>query len=181
MDSSDIKIRALEENNNDLTQELNNNKRFLRESQDQIERLKREKNEWQELYLKTLPAKRSSDDPVPHGDKRCRTESGNGTEHRSSSVETRTIVRREGSRWDVKSDPPRSDMSNRRISEVVISMWKEQCRRIKRYIPDKPQSGPNAPFPQGFNHGSNISFLLTAASSFKRLTEDMKTYMKGEG
>ncbi len=69
MDSSDIKIRALEENNNDLTQELNNNKRSLRELQVQIQRLKKEKNEWQELYLKTLPAKRASDDPVPHGDK----------------------------------------------------------------------------------------------------------------
>ncbi len=126
MDSSDIKIRALEENNNDLTQELRNNKRFLQESQDQIERLKREKNEWQELYLKTLPAKRSSEDPVPPGDKRCRTEGGNGTENRSSSVETRTVVRREGSRWDVRSDPPRSDMSNRRISEIVIGRHVKQ-------------------------------------------------------
>ncbi len=43
IDSSDIKIKALEENNNDLTQELNNNKRSLRESQDQIERLKRKR------------------------------------------------------------------------------------------------------------------------------------------
>jgi hypothetical protein len=76
----------------------------------------------------------------------------------------------------VKSDPPRGDLSNRRISEVVINMWKEKCRKIKRYIRDKPQSGPNAPFPHGFNHGSNISFLWTAASSFKRLTEDMKTW-----
>ena len=122
MDSSDIKIRALEENSNDLTQELNNNKRSLRESQDQIERLKKEKNEWQELYLKTLPAKRSADDPVPHGDKRSKTEGGNGSEHRSSSVEARTVVRREGSRWDVKSDPPRLDMSNRRISVRSIGL-----------------------------------------------------------
>ena len=83
-------------------------------------------------------------------------EGGDIREHQSSSVEARTVARREGSRWDVK-DQPRSDMSNRRISEVVISMWKEQCRRIKRYIPDKPQSGPNAPFPHAFNHGLNIS------------------------
>jgi hypothetical protein len=50
-----------------------------RESQDQIERLKKEKNEWQELYLKTLPAMRSSDDPVPHGNKRSKTEDGYGS------------------------------------------------------------------------------------------------------
>ncbi len=155
---------------------MNNNKRSLRESQEQIERLKREKNEWQELYLKTLPAKRASDDPVPHGDKQSKTEGGYGSEHRSSSVETRAVVRREGSRWDVKSDSTRVDLSNRRISEVVIKMWKEQCKKINRYIPDKPQSGPNAPYPQGFSHGSNISLLLTAASSFKRLTEDMKKW-----
>jgi hypothetical protein len=105
-------------------------------------------------------------------------EGGDIREHRSSSVETRTVARREGSRWDVK-DPPRSDMSNRRISEVVIGMWKEQCRKIRRYVPDRPQSGPKAPFPQGFNHGSNISFLLAAASSFKRLTEDMLTWDMG--
>jgi hypothetical protein len=43
MDSSDIEIKALEENTNDLTQELNNNKKSLRESQDQIERLKRKR------------------------------------------------------------------------------------------------------------------------------------------
>jgi hypothetical protein len=137
MDSSDIKLKALEENNNDLTLELNNKKRSLRESQDQIELLKKEKNEWQELYLKILPAKRSSDDPVPHGDKRSRTEGGYIPEHLSSSVE-------------VKSDPPRGDLSNRRISEVVINMWKEQCRKVKRYIPDKPQSGPNATFPHAW-------------------------------
>jgi hypothetical protein len=153
MNSSDIKIRALEENNNDLTQELRNNKRSLQESQDQVERLKREKNEWQEPYLKTLPAKRSSDDPVPPGDKRCRTEGGNATEHQSSSVEARKVVRRKGSRWDVKPDSTRGDLSNRRISEVVINMWKEQCKKIKRYIPDRPQSGPNVPYPQGFNQG----------------------------
>jgi hypothetical protein len=72
--------------------------------------------------------------------------------------------------------PQHVDLSNRRISEVVINMWKEQCKKINRYIPDKPQSGPNVPYPQEFNHGSNISLLLTAASSFKRLTEGMKTW-----
>ncbi len=176
IDSSDIKIRALEENNNDLTQELKNNKRSLQEAQNQVYRLKREKNEWQELYMKTLPAKRSSDDPVPSGDKRCRTEGGSATDRQSSSVEARKVVRREGSRWDVKTDPTRGDLSNRRISEIVINMWKEQCRKINRYIPDRPHSGPNVPYPHGFNHGSNISFLLTAASSYKRLTEGMNTW-----
>jgi hypothetical protein len=109
------------------------------------ERLKRERNDWQELHLKTLPT----------GDKRSKTEGGRRPEHQSSSVETRDDVQREGSRWDMRSDLPRGDLSKRRISEVkvVINLWKVQCRRINRYIPDRPQSGPNLPFPRGFNRG----------------------------
>ncbi len=49
-------------------------------------------------------------------------------------------------------------------------------RKINRYIPNKPHSGPHHPYPQGFNHATNISVLLTAASNFKKLTEEMLTW-----
>jgi hypothetical protein len=62
------------------------------------------------------------------------------------------------------------------MSEGVIEMWKEQCRKLRRYIPDKPNSGPRHPYPEGFNHSTNISILLTAASNFKRLTEEFTTW-----
>ncbi len=84
---------------------------------------------------------------------------------------------RERSRWDQRPESPGPEvMSKRRMSESVIDLWKAQCRKLKRYIPDKPHSGPRHPYPQGFNHGTNISVLLTAASNFKRLTEDFITW-----
>ncbi len=67
-------------------------------------------------------------------------------------------------------------LSRRRMSEIVIDLWKQQYRKFDRYIPDKPQSGPEAPYPLGFNHSTNISFLLTVANNFKRVTEGMTTW-----
>jgi hypothetical protein len=64
------------------------------------------------------------------------------------------------------------------MSETVIDLWKSQCRKLRRYIPDKPHSGPKHLYPQGLNHGANISILLTAASNFKRLTEGLTTWEK---
>ncbi len=72
--------------------------------------------------------------------------------------------------------PGGETLSHRRMSEVVVDLWKEQCRKLNRYIPDKPQSGPDAPYPLGFNPTTNISFLLTAANNFKRVTEHMTTW-----
>jgi hypothetical protein len=63
-------------------------------------------------------------------------------------------------------------ISKRKMSENVIDQWKAQCRKLNRYIPDRPHSGPRHPYPQGINHGTNLSVLLTAASNFKRLTEE---------
>jgi hypothetical protein len=63
------------------------------------------------------------------------------------------------------------------MSETVVELWKAQCRGLNRYIPDKPHSGLRHPYPQGFNHATNIiSVLLTAASNFKRFTEEMPTW-----
>jgi hypothetical protein len=168
MDANDVKIKGLKENNHNLTMELSNKTRSVKEAQEQVERLKKERNDWQELYLKTVSTKRSSEDPTPTSDKRTKMEVGRSPECKSSSSETRDNVHREGSRWDVRPDLPGELLSKRKMSEVVINLWKEQCRKLNRYIPDRPQSGPNAPFPHGFNHGSNIYFLLTAASSFCR-------------
>ncbi len=67
-------------------------------------------------------------------------------------------------------------VSKRKMSENVIEIWKAQCRKLKRYILDKPHSGPKHPYPQGFNHATNISILLEAASNFKRLTEELTTW-----
>jgi hypothetical protein len=59
------------------------------------------------------------------------------------------------------------------MNEISLSLWKEELKKIKIYTPDRPQSGPNAPFPHGFNHETYIAFLCTAVRSFKRLTEHM--------
>jgi hypothetical protein len=67
-------------------------------------------------------------------------------------------------------------MTRRKMSKEVIENWKAQCRKLKRYIPDRPHSGPKHPYPEGFNHSTNISILLTAASNFKRLTGDFATW-----
>jgi hypothetical protein len=78
---------------------------------------------------------------------------------------------------DVKREPSDGEvLSHRRMSEVVVDLWKQQCRRLNRYIPDRHQSGPEAPYPLGFNHITNISFLLTAANNFKRVTEGMTSW-----
>ncbi len=91
----------------------------------------------------------------------------------SSSVETAAGSHRERSRWDRRPESPGPEvLSKRRMSENVIEQWKAQCRKLRRYIPDKPHSGPRHPYPQGFNHATNISILLTAASNFKKLTDE---------
>ncbi len=179
MNESDIKIKMLKEDINDLTKEPRVKNRSLSEAQEQVERLRKEKIQWQELYLNSVPAKRSAEDTNAHpfGDKRSRKEEHRGPERQSSSVEKSDSTHREGSRWDVKPILPCGEsLSYRRKSEIVVDLWKEQCRKLNRCIPNKPQSGPNVPYPQGFNHSFNISFVLTAASNFKRVTESMQTW-----
>ncbi len=104
----------------------------------------------------------------PLSDKRSRREEGGKQSSQSSSVEAGAGNHRERSRWDLKPGLPGQEIiSKRRMSEMVIDLWKAQCRKLNRYIPDKPHSGPRHPYPQGFNHAINISVLLTAASNFK--------------
>ncbi len=179
MNESDIKIKMLKEENDDLTRELRVKNRSLQDAQTQVDRLRKEKSEWQELYLSAAPAKRWAEDTHAHpsGDKRSRREERLSPERQSSSGGRSVGNHREGSRLDVKRVLPCGEsLSHRRKSEIVIDLWKEQRRKLNRYTPDKPQSGPDAPYPLGFNHTSNISFLLTAASNFKRVTESMTTW-----
>jgi len=49
MNASDSKIKMLKEDNADLIAELKHKSRSLEESEQLVKRLKREKNEWQEL------------------------------------------------------------------------------------------------------------------------------------
>jgi hypothetical protein len=110
-------------------------------------------------------------------DKRFRRNEGGDPSKESSSMEMTAGNRRERSRWDRRPESPGPEMmSKRKMSENVIEIWKSQCRKIKRYIPDKPPSSRKHPYPQGFNHATNISILLTAASNFKRLTEEFTTW-----
>jgi hypothetical protein len=165
----------LKEENDDLINELKNKNRSLEESEQLVRKLKKEKNEWQELYLQVAPGKRPaktirSDSP---NDKRSRRNEGGDPSRQSSSVEAASGSHRERSRWDRRPESPGPEViSKRRMSENVIEQWKAQCRKLKRYIPDKPHSGPKHPFPHGFNHATNISILLTAASNFKRDTDE---------
>jgi hypothetical protein len=77
MNESDIKIKMLKEDNDDLANELNRVKnRSLREAQEQVDRFRREKTEWQELYLSGAPVKRAAENNRAHSsrDKRSRME-----------------------------------------------------------------------------------------------------------
>jgi hypothetical protein len=177
MNESDIKIRMLKEDNEDLSRELKVKSRSLRDAQEQVDRLRREKTEWQELYLNGAPVKRSADSDHPSREKRSRMEERRNPERQSSSGGRATNNRREGSRWDLKRDQPEVEIPTyRKMSEVVVDLWKQQLRKLNRYIPDKPQSGPGVEYPYGFNHVTNISFLLTAATNFKRVTEGMTSW-----
>jgi hypothetical protein len=179
MNESDIKIKMLKEDNDDLTRELRVKSRSLRDAQDQVDRHRKEKSEWRELYLNAAPAKRSAESihAHPSGDKRSRKEERHSPERQSSSGGRTVDNHRGGSRWDVKRTLPDGEpLSRRRMSEIMIDLWKQQCRKFNRYFPDKPQSGPEAPYPLGFNHTTSISFLLTAANNFKRVTESMTTW-----
>jgi hypothetical protein len=181
MNESDIKIKMLKEDNDDLTRELRVKNRSLLDSQEQVDRLRKEKSEWRELYLNAAPAKRSakSTHAHPSGDKRSRKEQRPSPERQSLSGGRSVSNHRGGSRWDVKRVLPDGEaLSHRRMSEIVVDLWRQQCRKLNRYVPDKPQSGPEAPYPLGFNHTTNISFLLTAANNFKRVTEHMTTWDK---
>ncbi len=153
--------------------------RSLEEADELVKKLKGQKNDWQELYLQVAPGKRPAEavgsDPL--SDKRSRRGEGGEQSMQSSSVKAEAGNHRERSRWDLEQELPGQEIvSKRRMSEIVIELWKAQCRKLNRYIPDKPHSGPRHPYPQGFNHGTNISVLLTAASNFKRLTEEMLTW-----
>jgi hypothetical protein len=179
MNASDSKIKMLMEDNDDLIKELKYKNRSLEESERLVRKLKKEKNEWQELYLQVAPGKRPAETVrfEPLNDKRSRRNEGGDPSRESSSVEVTSGSRRENSRWDRRPESPGPEIiSKRRMSESVIEIWKVQCRKLKRYIPDKPHSGPKHPYPQGFNHATNISILLTAASNFKRLTEEFTTW-----
>ncbi len=174
MNESDIKIKMLKEDNDELTRELRLKNRSLRDVQDQVDRLRKEKSEWRELYLNAAPSKRSAESTHTHpsGDKRSRREERLSPERQSSSGGRSVDNHRGGSRWDVKRTLPDGELlSRRRMSEIVVDLWKQQCRKFNRYIPDKPQSGPDASYLLGFNHTTNISFLLTAANNLKRVTK----------
>jgi hypothetical protein len=179
MNASDSRIKMLKEDNDDLIKELKYKNRSLEESKQLVRKLKKEKNEWQELYVQVAPGKRPAEAvrSDPPNDKRFRRNEGGDSSRQSSSVEAAAGSHRERSRWDRKPESPGPEvMSKRRMSESVIELWKAQCRKIKIYIPDKPHSGPKHSYPQGFNHATNISILLTAASNFKRLTEQFTTW-----
>jgi hypothetical protein len=179
MNESDIKIKMLKEDNDDLTRKLRVKSRSLRDAQEQVDRLRKEKSEWRQLYLNAAPVKRSAEGTHAHPsrDKRSRMEERLSPERQSSSGGRVVNNQRGGSRWNVKREQSDGEvLSHRRMSEVVVDLWKQQCRRLNRYIPDRPQSGPDAPYPLGFNHITNISFLLTAANNFKRVTEGMTSW-----
>jgi hypothetical protein len=76
MNESDIKIKMLKEGNEDLTRELRVKSRSLRDAQEQVDRLRKEKSEWRELYLNAAPVKRSAEGTHAHPsrDKRSRME-----------------------------------------------------------------------------------------------------------
>ncbi len=179
MNASDIRIKMLKEDNEDLIKELNYKNSSLAEAQDQVKKLKKEKNEWQELYLQFLaPAKRpaETDRSNSFSDKRSRREEDYNDRSRQSTSVEGVSIHRERSRWDLKPELPcQESLSKRRMSETVVDMWKVQSRMINRYIPDKLHSGSRHPYPQGFNHSTNISILLTAANNFKKLTEEIST------
>jgi hypothetical protein len=163
MNESDIKIKMLKEDNEDLTRELRVKSRSLRDAQEQMDRLRREKTEWQELYLSGAPVKRAAESNHSSREKRSRMEERLSPERQSSSGGRATSSHREGSRWDMKREQSEVEVpSYRRMSEIVVDLWKQQLRKLNRYIPDKPQSGPGVQYPHGFNHITNISFLLTA-------------------
>jgi hypothetical protein len=87
MNESDIKIKMLKEDDDDLTRELRVKSRSLRDAQEQVDRLRKEKSEWRELYLNAAPAKHSAEDTHAHpsGDKRSRKEVSD-TAYLSSSI-----------------------------------------------------------------------------------------------
>ncbi len=148
MNASDSRIKMLKEDNDDLIKELDYKNRSLEEADQLVRKLKREKNEWQELYIQVAPGKRPAESvgSDPLGDKRSRRDEGGDQSRQSSSVEAGTGNRREGSRWDRRPESPGPEvMSKRKMSESVIDLWKAQCRKLRRYIPDKPQSGPRHP------------------------------------
>ncbi len=150
MNESDIRIKMLKEDNDDLTRELRVKSRSLRDAQEQVDRLRREKSEWQELYLSGAPVKRAAEGNHAHPsrDKRSRIEERLSPERQSSSGGRVVSNQRGGSWWDVKREPSEGKvLSHREMSEVVVDLCKQQCRRLNRYIPDRPQSGPEAPFP----------------------------------
>ncbi len=138
----------LKEDNDDLTRELRVKCRSLRDAQEQVDRLRKEKSEWRELYLNAAPAKRSAEGThaQPSRDKKSRMEERLSPERQSSSGGRVVNNRRGSSRWDVKREPSDGEaLSYRRISEIVVDLWKQQCRRLNRYIPDRTQSGQEAP------------------------------------
>ena len=126
MNESDIKIKMLKEDNEDLTRELRVKSRSLREAQEQVDRLRREKTEWQELYLSGAPVKRAAESSHSSRDKRSRLEERLSPERQSSSGGRATNNHREGSRWDMKREQPEGEvLSYRRMSEIVVDLWKQ--------------------------------------------------------
>ncbi len=61
MNASDSRIKILKEDNEDLIKELKCKNRSLEEANQLVRKLKREKNEWQEMYLQVAPGKRPAE------------------------------------------------------------------------------------------------------------------------
>ncbi len=61
MNASDSRIKMLKEDNDDLIKELNYKNRSFEEADQLVRKLKKEKNEWQELYLQVAPGKRPAE------------------------------------------------------------------------------------------------------------------------
>jgi hypothetical protein len=99
MNASDSRIKMLMEDNDDLTKELKNKTRSLEESEQLVKKLKKEKNEWQELYLQVAPGKRPAESvrSEPPNDKRFRRNEGGDPSRESSSEELTSGSRRENS------------------------------------------------------------------------------------
>ncbi len=121
MNASDSRIRMLQEDNEELIKELKNKSRSLEEAEDLVKRLKKQKNEWQELYLQVAPGKRPAEavgsDPL--SDKRSRRDERGEQSRQSSSMETGASNHRERSRWDlvkVRRERERSTVTTCRVA-----------------------------------------------------------------
>ncbi len=108
MYASDSRIKMLKEDTDDLIKELTYKNRSLEEAHELVRKLKKQKNEWQELYLQVAPGKRPAETvgSNPLSDKRSRREEGGERSSQSSSVKAGTGNHRSKSHWDFKPELP---------------------------------------------------------------------------